>query len=193
MVSMYMRCGENYDTGVHRGVKKIIFMGSHVGDFFSHDRFPDMEDLEIVGLKERTLRIRASALKKLNCSHPSKGEIAELNLSCPSLIELDCRGNRIEVLRIASCTLKTLHCGSNWMREVRLDCPKLVHFDCAYNSIQEIVLVCPELQTANFYSNWLRKIVLDCCRLGQLYLGQNPDLHLASIQLHSGTTPSISY
>ncbi len=33
MSSKYMKLGEGYDTGIHSGIKSIIFMGGEVGDF----------------------------------------------------------------------------------------------------------------------------------------------------------------
>lgn len=187
MNTKYISSGRGYDSGVHPGIKKISFSGE-VGMFFNEDRFPDMEELEI-RTGDSVLHIKASSLKKLDCSHTSKGNIALLFMYCPSLIEFDCSRNQIKGLNFNSSTLRILKCQSNWMEKINLNCPKLVDLDCSYNNLQEVKMVSPCLETANFYSNGLRKIDMDCPRLRSIELGQNDNLYLAEIKLSSGITP----
>lgn len=154
--------GENYDTGIHPEVTKIMFEDAVPKGFFETDRFPNLVNITFFNTVTAELHIVSQSLEWLFCSN---NKLTELSLNCPSL--------------------QHLHCADNCLTKISLNCPSLLGLYCSCNSLTELNIRCPLLETIRCDNNKITEFSFDCPRLVNLYCHKNPLENLNGLEFCS--------
>jgi Leucine-rich repeat (LRR) protein len=154
-MKIHIEENEDYDTGYHPDVTRILFKRKVVGDFFKDDRFPNLVELVCLFNELTELKLNCPSLQILNCYC---NRLTNLELNCPSLQNLNCAENNLTKLKLNCPSLQILNCSRNNLTKLKLNCSSLQELNCSTNKLIELKLNCPSLQKLYCYANQLTNL-----------------------------------